>query len=115
MAILATVNITGTKTGMDTGSTAIAPAVISNPTSVASVTVQSFTAATFAAVTVPSGAVGVIIKPPAANVGTITLTGVTGDTGVPLHKTNAHVQSLDTGSGFGLLCSANTTIELHWF
>lgn len=115
MAITATVTISGTKTGMDTGSTAIAPATITNAASVANITVQSFAVATFAAVTVPTGAVGVIIKPPAANLGTITLKGITGDTGVSLHATNAHVQSLAAGATFGLLCSALTVIEFHWF
>lgn len=115
MPVLATITVTGTKTGLETGSTAIAPAVITNATSVANTTTQSFAAATFAAVTVPTGAVGVIIKPPAANLGTITMKGVTGDTGIPLHKTNAHMQSLEVGATFGILCSALTVIEFCWF
>ena len=47
---------------------------------------QSFTAATFASVTVPSGAIGVYIIPQNNNTGTITMKGVTGDTGINIPK-----------------------------
>jgi len=100
---------------METGSSAIAPAVITNATSVSNITVQTFVAATFAAVVVPAGAVGYVMKPPAGNLGTITLKGVTGDTGVQLHKTNPSAGSLEVSATFGLLCSATTTIEIQWY
>lgn len=77
-------------------------------------TVQSFASTTFAAVTVPTGATGVYIIPPSTNTGAITLKGVTGDTGVTLHKTQATWLSLDTSAAFGLLCASATVVEFEW-
>ena len=78
----------------------------------------SFTAATFAAVTFPAGGstiTGCIIVPPAGYAGTITLKGVTGDTGVILHPTDPTYISLGASAAFGLLCSVTCTgLRIFW-
>jgi hypothetical protein len=113
-----TVSITASKTGRLTGGqdTPAFPSY-TNANAPDNITTQAFTATIYAAVTVPSGAKGVIIIPPTSNSGTITFKGVTGDTGVPLHKTqpNAYIFDDATGPAFGLLCSASITIEFWWF
>ena len=73
--------------------------------------VQAFTAATFAAVAVPAGSIGVMIIPDNSNVGTITLKGVTGDTGVNLRKSKPSYLSLDeAAASFGLLCASTISV-----
>ena len=109
-----TVNISGTKSGMTSGSAAIGPASFVNASAPDSITTQAFVAATFAAVSVPAGTTGVWVVPPASNAGAITLKGVTGDTGVLLHLTQASFFSLASGATFGILCANNTTIEFFW-
>lgn len=48
-------------------------------------------------VTIPTGTTLVVIAPPTSNTQTITLKGVTGDTGVALSKTRPTVLAIDTG------------------
>ena len=110
-----TVNINVLKTGLLTGGTeSAASGALVNASASDSHTVQAFSANTFAAVTVPTGSTGVLIMPPAANAGTITVKGITGDTGINLHKTNPTFLSLDTSGAFGIVCLNNTTIEFVW-
>lgn len=78
-------------------------------------TTQAFTAATFAAVVVPTGANGCVIVPPSGYGGTITLKGITGDTGIPIPATTPFPLISTSGIAFGLLCSANVTLEFLWF
>src|SRR4030095_1957930 len=47
-------------------------------------------------ITAPDGAVAVTIIPPAGNLILITLKGITGDTGIPLHKTDPTSIGIDT-------------------
>ena len=80
-----------------------------------STTTQTFTAATFASVTVPSGATGVYIIPPDVSVGTITFKGATGDTGVNIPQAVPSFMALDPGgAAFGLVCAGNCTITFIW-
>jgi hypothetical protein len=78
--------------------------------------IQAFTAATFAAVPVPvsPAPTGVFIIPPAGNTGAITLKGVTGDTGVALNMTQPTWLSLGTGAAFGLLCANTISVGFEW-
>lgn len=66
-------------------------------------------------VIIPPSVVGIVttgltIIPPAGNVSLMTLKGVTGDTGIPLHKTDPTVIALDV-SFAGCFILAATTIE----
>lgn len=47
-------------------------------------------------ITVPTGAIAVTIIPPIDNVGILTLRGIGGDVGIPIHATNPCLLSLST-------------------
>lgn len=111
MAVAGSWRIYGAVTGLASGTRAVDTSIAVG-TGVDATTTQSFAAATFAAIVVPTGATAVLIIPPVANAGTITLKGVTGDTGVLLNKTKPTVLALDTTPTLGLLCSALTVITL---
>jgi hypothetical protein len=122
MAVTATYQVTGTKTGDANQSVTLGPLTLTNTDApVSGPTTQSFAAATFAAVTFPalvgsSVIKGVWICPPSANTGAITLKGVTGDTGIPIHKTEPTFLRLAsvTASNFGILCVDTTVITFLW-
>ena len=59
---------------------------------------------------------GVIILPPSGNAVTITLKGVTGDTGVALHKTDPTMISLDSPTATFVLTAGGTidNVRLIW-
>jgi hypothetical protein len=66
-------------------------------------------------ITVPTGATGVTIIPPAGNTETITAKGVTGDTGISLHRTNPSYIGLYSVSTFVLTASGTVTaLRLIW-
>jgi hypothetical protein len=70
-------------------------------------------------ITVPTGGatvVAVTIIPPAGNTLLITLKGVAGDTGVPLHKTDPTTIALDSTAATFVLNAANTItgVRLRW-
>lgn len=66
-------------------------------------------------ITKPTGAVAVTVVPPAANIVTLTLKGVTGDTGVGLHLTDPTSIGLATGvTTFCLTASGTVTVRLFW-
>lgn len=78
-------------------------------------TTQSFTAATFAAVTIPTGATGVIVVPPDDNTGNITQKGITGDTGNSLGAiTEPFYLPLASGASLGFLCVNAIALEFVW-
>lgn len=69
-------------------------------------------------ISVPTGASGCIIQPPFNNVVPITLKGATGDTGILLHPTNPHIQSLGVGAlvlGITAASSLSGTTEFNFF
>lgn len=70
----------------------------------------------FSAVSVPSGASAVLIIPPTANTNTITLKGITGDTGVALSKVYPTAIAFDTSppSTIGITTGASTAIQFVW-
>ncbi len=115
MAAAATVTIAGTVTGLPSGTKTLTGTL----TSVAAVgTVQELTLASGAnTVTVPTGATAVLITPPAGNTVLVTLKGVTGDTGVPLHKTFPTLLPLDSTVTTFCLTAASlfaSPVELNW-
>lgn len=119
MANTTTFNISGTKTGNSAVSNAIGTLTLTNTDSTNANTSQSFAAGVFEAIALPdlSGTQSikrVLIVPPSGNTGTILLKGVTGDTGVSLHKTEASLVSLFATTNLGLTCSADTVIEFVW-
>jgi hypothetical protein len=62
-------------------------------------------------ITVPTGATAVVIQPPSGNTILVTFKGVTGDTGVPLHKTQPTVIALDsTATSFVLTAASGFTL-----
>ncbi len=67
-------------------------------------------------VSVPAGAMGVKIKPPPTNGQTITLKGVTGDTGNALSKVEPTTWLFDTipPATFVLTVGGNVTVALVW-
>lgn len=113
MAISGSWRIFGSVTGLTSGTRAVDVSIVANSTSVGDSQTLSFAAATFQAIVAPATATAALIIPPAANVGTITLKGVTGDTGILLSKTQPTVLALTAGPvAFGLLCSALTVITI---
>lgn len=115
MAASATITFNATVTGLPTGSktvsipvTAAAPIDASNIQTLAS---------GFNVITPPTGTTMVCIIPPVGNVITITLKGVTGDTGIPLSLTNPTWLSLPASPGtFGLTCGAQIIgVEFLYF
>lgn len=71
-------------------------------------------------ITVPTGGaavpVGVWVIPPTGNAVAMTVKGVTGDTGILIHLTNAHYQSLASGVATFVLNAASsiTGVRLIW-
>lgn len=121
MAALSSLTISGSTTGDLVSGDIIGPTTLTNADAPVAKTTQSFAAATFAAVTFPaligsSVIKGVIIQPPATNAGAITLKGVTGDTGIPLHLTEPTILRFPSisASSFGLLCANLTVCEFKW-
>jgi hypothetical protein len=78
-----TLTISGTQSGIPSGSRAFSVS-IPGPLSNNEATTNVALASGANTITVPTGATGVLIIPPAANAQTLTLKGVTGDTGVPI-------------------------------
>jgi hypothetical protein len=65
--------------------------------------------------TAPTGATMVSIVPPSDNEETLTLKGVTGDTGVELDETLGGLLSLKTGTtAVGITAGDTVTVQLIW-
>lgn len=66
-------------------------------------------------ITVPTGATGVTIIPPTGNVVTLTLKGISGDTGIPLALASPTSIGLASGSSsFVLTAGGTVTVRLIW-
>ncbi len=90
---------------------------LTNPNSACYVQVFNPLASGFTAVTVPAGAGGAILVPPSGNTNTITLKGITGDTGTPLSKTAPTTLIFDTipPATIGLTAGAAITgFKIYW-
>lgn len=121
MALSATTEVTVARSGgLLTGPQTIGPFSYENTDAPEAQTTQSFAAGVFEAVSVPeqtgSAAIsGVIIVPPPGNTGAITVKGITGDTGIPLHKTRATGPIYFDGTpSFGLLCVNTSVMTFIW-
>lgn len=118
MAVTSTVTITGSKSSDGVATVAIGPVTQTNSDAPANTTTQSFSAGTYAAITLPtavgtSAVKGVFIIPPSNNTGTITLMGAN-EVGVALHKTEFSYLRLDTSAAPGLKCANAITVEFVW-
>lgn len=67
----------------------------------------------FNTLTRPAGADGVVIFPDPSNTQSLTLKGVTGDTGLALHQTAPSV--IMCAANVGLTAGGATTIAARWF
>ena len=66
-------------------------------------------------ITPPAGSQAVTIKPPTGNVVTLTLKGVTGDTGVGLHLTDPSSFGIaSAASTFVITASSTVTVRFEW-
>jgi hypothetical protein len=77
----------------------------------------ALTANTFLAQAVPASATGLTLVPPPGNAGTMTLKGVTGDTGLALGVIQQAVRlpfAAGSMATIGLLCSVTSTWGLLW-
>ena len=111
-ARVTTITYTGDTVGVQTGTAA------TNAASPGTMELKTL-ASGFNTITLPTGGstvVGCMIIPPTGNVVTLTLKGVTGDTGVPLHLTDPTVLAFASGTTtFGLTTSATLTgIRFYW-
>ena len=92
----ATIFIDGVLTGTASGNQYVRPAALSLASPVGQRQIVNLSSGANT-ITLPSGTRFVHIQPPAGNAQTITLKGVSGDTGVALHKTNWTALSLESG------------------
>jgi hypothetical protein len=113
MANAANLELIITMTGMASGGTKIDDTVVTSALALKDIISLS---TGFNAVSVPPGATHMTIYPPAANTNSLTLKGITGDTGIALSKTTLTCLSLDTGvTTVGLTTSpAGFTVEVTW-
>tara|TARA_R110000868_G_scaffold395456_1_gene667128 strand:- start:4 stop:357 length:354 start_codon:yes stop_codon:yes gene_type:complete len=93
----------------------LAFAAAANAASPGSVTIHTLSAGANT-ITLPTGGStvrGATIIPPSGNTQTLTLKGVTGDTGVPLHKTDPCSISFESGSTTFCLTAGGTVTGLR--
>jgi len=86
------ITISGVKPGVGAGPQTIGPLTITANASIGAVT-DIVLASGANTITVPAGSTAMVIVPPTTNTQTLTLKGVTGDTGVPLSPTQPSVIS----------------------
>jgi hypothetical protein len=119
-AAASSVRVTGAITGLPGGTDSFDLGALTNADCPKARTTQRINA-TFAAVTFPaldgSAVIKGVIIVPLNGSGTITLKGVTGDTGMPIHATEptgpirlANV----TASNFGITTTADVTFQFIW-
>ncbi len=116
MIAVATVQITGWKTGGPTGTQPIGPFQIFSDASTDAISTLTL-ASGDNTITVPSAtAVGCVIVPPAVNTTGLTLKGVAGDTGLPIHPGLPYIHTFPAGiPSFILNAGASVPVEIVWF
>lgn len=115
MAVASARTQTITYTGDVTGSESVSAA--SNVASPGSITIHTLVLGANT-ITVPVGATctAATIVPPSANVQTLTLKGVTGDTGIPLHLTDPTTLALAASATTFCLTAGGviTALRIYW-
>lgn len=120
------ITLTGNISGGPTGGETFGPLQILAATAVIQVSTLTLSANTNTAVTVPTGATAVIIVPPNASYpggtapnpavsGTLTLKGVSGDTGVQINTTYPTELALASGVSSFYLNAASACTVIVWF
>ena len=105
MAATGTITIIGSVTGLASGTKTIS-GTISSSAAVGTIS-DTVLASGANTITVPSGATAVVIQPPSGNTILVTFKGVSGDTGVALHKTQPSVIALDSSVTSFVLTAAS--------
>lgn len=100
MAVAGSWRIYGAVTGLASGTRGV-DVSIAVGTGVDSTTTVSL-ASGFNAITVPTNCTAALFIPPSANAQSLTLKGVTGDTGIALSKTKPTVLALDGSPSLGI-------------
>lgn len=116
MSVAATRTTTVVYTGDVTGTETISAA--SNAASPGMIEIKTL-ASGANTITVPTGGTtptAVIIQPPTGNTQTLTLKGITGDTGVGLHLTDPFTLSLAAATATFVLTAGNTItgVRFYW-
>jgi hypothetical protein len=103
-----TLTIGGTQTGAPEGNRTISTTLTMG---VCGVMTEVTLASGANTITVPTNAAGCVIIPPSGNTQTLTLKGVTGDTGIALSKTNPFMLAFDSTppASFVITAGALTT------
>lgn len=104
--------IYGSVTGLASGTRAVDVSITVGASGIDGT--QAYTVNGFQAFTVPSGAAAVLIIPDSANAQTLTLKGVTGDTGIALSKTQPTVVALGTSPSIGITTGGSATFTIVW-
>lgn len=112
MAVSGSWRIYGSVTGLPSGTRAIDVSITVGTGVDATNTYAAING--FQAFTVPTGATAVLIIPVAGNAQTLTLKGVTGDTGIALHITNPTVVALGSTPSIGLTTGGSTGFTIVW-
>lgn len=69
----------------------------------------------FNSIAVPTGATGLLIVPPSGNTVSLTLKGITGDTGLRIHNTDPTSLALHSSTTtVGITTSGTVTLRLIW-
>jgi hypothetical protein len=115
LAVTSTRVTTITYTGGPAGTETISAA--QNVASPGQISIYTLSAG-FASITFPTGGTTVVaatIVPPPGNTQTITLKGITGDTGILLHPTDPTTIALGAGAAFGLTAGGTITgLQIYW-
>ena len=117
MAVTGTISISGTISGDVGGGKTIGPFSIAPATPIVDTTHVTLSSGANT-ITVPTTANGVVIVPPTNNAQTLTLKGVTGDTGVAISKINPTLLPFDTSPPANFCLTAGGTVtncEFQWF
>ena len=112
MAVSGSWRIYGSVTGLPSGTRAIDVSIAVGTGVDATNTYASING--FQALTVPTGATAVLIIPVAGNTQTLTLKGVTGDTGIVIDKLNPSVVALGSSPSIGITTGGSTGFTVVW-
>lgn len=112
MATSGSWRVYGSVSGLPSGTRAVDQTVTAPTTAVDSTQTLVTGGAGFNAITVPTGATAALIIPDPANTQTIQLKGVTGDTGIPLSKTQPSLITFGATPAFGLTVGGVVTIVI---
>lgn len=111
MAATGVVSITGSVTGLPTGSKTLGPLTIQSSTANGSTIEVALTVSTAVTVTIPTvggNCTAVVFCPASSNTNSLTLKGVTGDTGIAISKVNPTVIPLDTSPAASFVVAVGT-------